>query len=215
MQFSQRDLRSQVKSVAWGRKSAYLKIRKAFWCSMSGNDRLLQCRNFHCSWFHTVLIWLTFDAVHLYTFHHNLMMFDEHTHLCLHWCYAHLCAVQELGRICWGLQCTSVTMSVSSDEAVIDDLGCAAYSSSTDMFSDHVVSVSRHYAQRVWLNQALTCTCIGFMHLSALYRSLAHILLSSSAHQSQGLYHHMKQWLMIWDDQHIHHRLMTFLTLSS
>ncbi len=29
-------------------------------------------------------------------------------------------------------QCASVTRSVSSDSAVIDDLGCAAYSSSTD-----------------------------------------------------------------------------------
>ena len=25
------------------------------------------------------------------------MMFDEHTYLCLHWCYAHLNAVLELG----------------------------------------------------------------------------------------------------------------------
>ncbi len=25
------------------------------------------------------------------------MMFDEHTYLCLHWCYAHLSTVLELG----------------------------------------------------------------------------------------------------------------------
>ena len=30
--------------------------------------------------------------------HHQLMMFHEHTHLCLHWCYAHLSAVLEPGH---------------------------------------------------------------------------------------------------------------------
>ena len=30
-------------------------------------------------------------------FHHQLMMFDQHTHLCMHWIYAHLIAVLELG----------------------------------------------------------------------------------------------------------------------
>ena len=35
-------------------------------------------------------------------------------------------------------QCTSVTRSVSSDSAVIDDLGCAAYSSSTDCVSSQM-----------------------------------------------------------------------------
>ncbi len=28
---------------------------------------------------------------------HQLMMFDQHTHLCMHWFYAHLIAVLELG----------------------------------------------------------------------------------------------------------------------
>ncbi len=37
----------------------------------------------------------------------------------------------------------------------------------------------------------------------------------SSAHQSQGLYHQMKQGLMIWDAQHIHRRLMTMLSQSA
>ena len=41
----------------------------------------------------------------------------------LYWNWAHL--------LLW-FQCTSVTRSVSAAEAVIDDLGCAAYSSSTD-----------------------------------------------------------------------------------
>ena len=41
----------------------------------------------------------------------------------LYWSWAHM--------LLW-FQCASVTRSVSSDSAVIDDLGCAAYSSSTD-----------------------------------------------------------------------------------
>jgi len=37
-----------------------------------------------------------------------------------------------------------------------------------------------------------------------------HICCGSSAHQSQVLYYQMKQWLMIWEAQHIHHQLMLF-----
>ena len=29
--------------------------------------------------------------------HHQLMMFDQHTHLCMHWFYAHMSTVLELG----------------------------------------------------------------------------------------------------------------------
>jgi len=54
------------------------------------------------------------------------MMFDGHTQLCLHWCFARLSAVLKLGTNAAVVQCTSVTRSASSDEAVIDDLGCAA-----------------------------------------------------------------------------------------
>ncbi len=51
-------------------------------------------------------------------FPHQLMMFDEHTYLCLHWCYAHLSAVQELGTYA-----AEVPVHISHME-----LGCAAYS---------------------------------------------------------------------------------------
>ena len=51
-------------------------------------------------------------------FTHQLTMFDEHTHLCLHWCYAHLSAVQELGTYD-----AEVPVHISHME-----LGCAAYS---------------------------------------------------------------------------------------
>ena len=44
----------------------------------------------------------------------------------------------------------------------------------------------------------------------------AHIrCCGSSAHQSQGLYHQIQQWLTIWDAQHIYHQLMMFLTMLS
>ena len=51
-----------------------------------------------------------------------------------------------------GFQCTSVKRSVASHEAVIDDLGCAGYSSSTDCLSQHMQQVSLH-------------ACIGFMQI--------------------------------------------------
>ncbi|DBA65505.1 TPA: hypothetical protein ACH3X2_003214 [Trebouxia sp. C0005] len=57
--------------------------------------------------------------------------------MCLHWLYAHLSAVLELCTYAAVVQCTSVTRSVSSNSAVIDDLGCATYFSSTDDVSDH------------------------------------------------------------------------------
>ncbi len=43
-----------------------------------------------------------------------------------------------------GFQCTSVKRSVASHEAVLDDLGCAGYSSSTDYLSQHTQQVSLH-----------------------------------------------------------------------
>ena len=48
----------------------------------------------------------------------RLMMFDEHTYLCLHWCYAHLNAVLELGTYA-----AEVPVYVSHVE-----LGCTAHS---------------------------------------------------------------------------------------
>ena len=76
----------------------------------------------------------------------------------MHWFYALLSAVQELSTYSAEFQCTSVTTSVSSHEAVTDDLGCAAYSSSIDDFPDLVVLVSSHHTQ-----QAPNCACIGVL----------------------------------------------------
>ena len=48
-----------------------------------------------------------------------------------------------------GFQCTSVTRSVASHEAVIEDLGCAGYSSLTDCLGQHTQHVSLHQALSV------------------------------------------------------------------
>ena len=65
-----------------------------------------------------------------------------------------------------GFQCTSVTWSVSSDEAVIDDLVCAAYiHHQLIMFYEHVASVSSHRMQRVSLHLAANYACIGVLHI--------------------------------------------------
>ena len=63
------------------------------------------------------------------------------------------------------LQCTSVTTSVSSITAVIDGLGCAAYSSSTDNISEDVVLVRKHHTQQM----LPTCACNDVLHELALY----------------------------------------------
>ena len=47
------------------------------------------------------------------------MMFDEHTQLCLHWCYARLSAVLKLGTYAVVIP---MRISHKSAEAVIDDL---------------------------------------------------------------------------------------------
>ncbi len=86
----------------------------------------------------------------------------------LYWSWAHM--------LLW-FQCASVTRSVSSDLAVIHDLGCAACSSSTDVVFWPSVSVSSHHTQQVSLHQARRCACIGCMHIWALYWNCAHMLL--------------------------------------
>ena len=48
-----------------------------------------------------------------------------------------------------------------------------------------------------------------YAHLSAVLEP-GRICWDSSAHQSHGLYHQMKQLLMIWGVQHIHHQLIMF-----
>ena len=65
-------------------------------------------------------------------FHHQLMMFWAHSLvLALVLCTSERCT-GTWAHMLWFL-CTSTTRSVSSDEAVIDELGCAAYSLSSDV----------------------------------------------------------------------------------
>ena len=88
---------------------------------------LMFCTTERCTYFQSTLVtrlvcrgrwssvWWAGSCI---MFPHQLMMFDEHTYLCLHWCYAHLSAVQELGTYA-----AEVPVHISHME-----LGCAAYS---------------------------------------------------------------------------------------
>ena len=53
----------------------------------------------------------------------------------------------------------------------------------------------------------LTCACIGAITMRRL--------CGSSAHKSQALWHHMKQWLMIGDVYDIHHPLSVSFSMRS
>ena len=99
-------------------------------------------------------------------------------------------------------QCTSVTPSVSSQSAVIDDLVCAAYSSSTDDFSDHIVSVNSHHEQRVSAHQAHICACID-AHLRTVLEPGTYGVDCEQQSQDLRVLVYMKQQLISWDLQHI------------
>lgn len=69
---------------------------------------------------------MSWDKQHI---HHQLMMFYEHVSQSATTIPNKVHPVV-LALMLWFL-CTSATRSVSSDEAVIDDLGCTAYSLSS------------------------------------------------------------------------------------
>ena len=71
-----------------------------------------------------------------------------------------------------------------------------------------ILSQSPLYAASVTTSSTQMCLH-WFLCTSERCTGTGHIrCCGSSAHQSQGLYHQMKQWLMIWDAQHIHHQLI-------
>ena len=116
-------------------------------------------------------------------FHHQLMMFWSYSLvLALVLCTSERCT-GTWAHMLWFL-CTSTTRSVWSDEAVIDDLGCAAYHCQVMLFYDHVVSVSSHHTQQVSAHQAHSCACIDFLHIWAMYLDWARMLIHC-AQQSQ------------------------------
>ena len=80
--------------------------------------------------------------------HHQLIVSVSICSKC-HYTWAHML---------W-FRCTSVTSSVASHEAVINDLGLI-------VFSHHVVSVSRHHTQQqVSLHQVPRYAYIGVMRI--------------------------------------------------
>ena len=122
------------------------------------------------------------------------------SHLCLHWCFAHLCAVPEPRHMCWGSgahQSRRLNHQIQQwlmiwyEQHIHHQLM---------MFSDHIVSITTicskcHYTKHPDMLALVLCTserCAGIGHIRCC---------SSSAHQPQGLYHQIQQWLMIWDAQ--------------
>ena len=142
-------------------------------------------------------------------FHHPLMMFDQHTHLCLHWCFAHLIAVLELGTY------VAVVPVRISHKVCIIRFSSDSWSGMRSIFiinwcclltklsqSAATIRSKCHYIKHVDVLALVVCTserCTGTAHIRCC---------GSSAHQSQGLHHQIQQWLMIWDAQHIHHQLI-------
>ena len=83
-------------------------------------------------------------------FPHQLMMFDERTHLCLHWCYAQLSAVQELG---------TYAAEVQSHGAGLRSV----FHHQLMMFSEQNLLITSHHTQQV----SPTCACIDVACVSS------------------------------------------------
>ncbi len=109
---------------------------------------------------------------------------------------------------CTYFQSTSITgfVCVESNAAVNGELGSAAHCifdwTSWLSKQSQAVCMRPNYIKHPDMLALVSCT-------SECCTWTGHICCGCSAQQSQGMYHNMKQWLMIWDAQHTHHQCIT------